>query len=200
MFLLRGPKVRLGFVSAAVLIGGVGLVPGQGSAAPGGYVIRDLGTLPGGGQGSSFPNAINARGQIAGTSGTASDTAHSFLWDPATGVMTDLGTLGGEFSSTGDMNDAGTIVGTSENASGEFHAYLWSPATRAMIDLGTLGGNSSSAGAINNAGQVAGGSNGPFDGLHGFFWDPKTHLMRDIGTLPNGRFSFVTTMNNQGQV
>ena len=52
----------------------------------------DLGTL-----GGTFSSAaaINARGQIVGTSETPSGGTHAVLWQDST--ITDLGTLGGTF-------------------------------------------------------------------------------------------------------
>ena len=54
------------------------------------YTIKDLGTL-----GGSFSqaNAINASGQIVGSSGTTGTASRAFMWSG--GKMTNLGTLGG---------------------------------------------------------------------------------------------------------
>src|SRR5437764_68642 len=97
-----------------------------------------------------WAQAINEPGQIVGTA----PTGHAALWDH--GVITDLGTLGGSFSSPFALNDAGRVVGWSAIATGEYHAFLW--ANDVMTDLGTLGGNWSEPGAINAAGQVVGRS------------------------------------------
>jgi len=42
--------------------------------------------------------------------------------------MTDLGTLGGNFSGPVAINDRGQVVGYSTTASGELHAFLWEKA------------------------------------------------------------------------
>ena len=76
------------------------------------------------------------------------------------GDITDLGTLGGEYSDAfGINNDALVVrvVGQSRTAAGFLHAFFWTP-PGPMIDLGTLGGGYSVASDINNHGQIAGQS------------------------------------------
>jgi len=59
------------------------------------YSVTDLGTLGGRISGAS---SINAVGQVVGSIETSAGD-HAFLWQSGTG-MQDLGTLGGDFSSS----------------------------------------------------------------------------------------------------
>jgi probable HAF family extracellular repeat protein len=117
---------------------------------------HDLGVLPGA-SGSSAA-AINASGEVAGSSGR-----DAFLYD---GTMHDLGTIPGRNESIArDINDAGAVVGyafpnPSSNYSPSQAAFLWTSGS-GMVDLNSLinpagGWLLTEADAINNAGQIAG--------------------------------------------
>jgi probable HAF family extracellular repeat protein len=110
------------------------------------------------------------------------------------GVLTDLGTLGGDMSWAVALNDNGQIVGYSTTADGATHAFLWQAGT--MTDLGTLGGSSSRAITVNERGQVAGNSDTPSGATHGFLW--QNGVITDLGTL-GGPTSEVRALNARGQ-
>jgi probable HAF family extracellular repeat protein len=120
--------------------------------------------------------------------------------------MTDLGTLGGGFSSALGINSAGRVVGFSDTADGERHAFITGPEGVGMTDLGTLGGDFSFAKAINDAGQVVGDSffAGTLGATHPFITDRNGVGMTDLNTLVHLSDGVVLTeaggINNMGQL
>lgn len=104
-----------------------------------GYTAVDLGTL--GGR-NGFARAINAAGQIVGEAETVAGFTHAFLWSH--GVMTDLGTLGGNLgyelgTQPQAINPSGQVARYGyPTFSSIYHAALWNGG--AVIDLGTLVG------------------------------------------------------------
>lgn len=148
------------------------------------------------------------------------------LWKD--GKIIDLGSLGGNASGANALNNQGQVVGGALNGiadpfsstfqtgfifetvpfyffpiTTQSHAFLWQNGK--MNDLGTLGGPDSVAWFVNELGQVAGQSTinsipSPTTGVptvDPFFWDHGK--MVDIGNL-GGTFSFVSGLNNRGQV
>jgi probable HAF family extracellular repeat protein len=121
--------------------------------------MRDIGTL--GGPDTAM-EALNARGQIAGSAYTSTTIdpitnapiTHPFLYSD--GRMRDLGTLGGTSAVFGGLNDLGQVVGQSNLAGDDRppHPFLWDGAH--LRDLGTLGGALGSASFIDNAGRIVG--------------------------------------------
>ena len=141
------------------------------------YTITNLGSLGFAGYDTTEATAINAGGQVAGYSDTAttitfpcpghyrpprtcsSHPQHAFLW--GNGTMTDLGSLGGadKGSSAAAINVSGEVAGVSQTkTAGVTHAALWTGTT--MVDLGALAplssGSWSDASGINDSGQVVG--------------------------------------------
>jgi probable HAF family extracellular repeat protein len=129
------------------------------------YRITVLPTL-----GGTFSQAfgISDEGWINGGSTLTGDGAvHAFFW--RSGIMTDLGTLGGPNSNSYfPLNDSGEVAGLAETSNADpngedfcfFGTYLtclpfvWKNGV--MTALPTLGGNNGNALEVNNRGQVAG--------------------------------------------
>jgi probable HAF family extracellular repeat protein len=160
-------------------------------------VITDLGSLTGSPLSSSFPVAINKRGQVIGES-----DSRGFLWDD--GVMVELSAAGAITLFPLALNDRGQVVGEAFVGSLVTHAFLWQRGV--TTDLGTLPGYSTSVAThINNRGQVAGSSTLlPVGNTHAFFW--ADGAMTDLGTLggenasPLGIKTLASGMNDRGQV
>ena len=164
-------------------------------------VMTDLGTLGGPDTSVSFPG-INDLGQIAGVSYTSdvdpvsgNPIQHAYLWQ--SGVMRDLGTLGGTFAAVNGLNNRGQVAGLSTlEGDNLFHPTLWDGDN--VIDLGTLGGPTGFATTINDAGEVAGRARTQEGAPHAFFW--KNGAMSDLGTVGDDGCSIDHHMNNQGRV
>ena len=74
-----------------------------------------------------------------GSADEPNGTYHAFVWDGT--EKTDLGTLGGYFSSALGINDQGVIVGFAMDAIGQTHAVEWLPVPEPATPLlGLLGG------------------------------------------------------------
>lgn len=174
--------------------------------------ITDLGTLGGY---LSVAQAINDRGQVVGLAlndipdpvsafGLFVGTQmRAFLW--LSGVMQDLGTLGGPDAWADAVNERGQVAGIAfTNAvinpiTGvpTTDPFLWANGT--MQDLGTLGGAYGFANALNNQGQVVGFSDLTGDlTLHPFSWT-SSGGMKDLGTL-GGDNGQATALNDAGYV
>ena len=121
-------------------------------------------------------------------------------FQPAAGqsfVIRNLGTLPGNASQAGGINERGQAVGFSNIVSGDQHATLFEDGK--VIDLGTLpGDNNAAANGINDRGQVVGWSTANGNNERAFLFE--NGVMTDLGTLPGGNASIATAINNRGQV
>jgi probable HAF family extracellular repeat protein len=187
------------FLGLAVVAGSVlGFVSVGPAAAQTGYLVEDLGTLPG--DDSSVARAINENGDVVGWSMGPAGT-RAFLYTSAGGMVALPALSGRPRSVARDINDAGVIVG-SANAGGTDlgHAVIWSAGS--VRDLGTLGtGSYSEAWGLNNLGEVVGwsytnGGNG-LAGVHGFFYSEAEGL---VDLTPTSDTGSAADINDAGQV
>ena len=140
--------------------------------------------------------AVNDAGLIVGYSPSAAGR-HAVLWS-ATGVIQDLGTLGGSTSEAIDVSASGVVIGRSKIAGDTAtHFFLWSAET-GMQDLNTRLGAITSVVEINDAGQIIGTFTTSGGASHAFLFTPGSSL-RDLGTL-GGATSEPTGLNDAGQV
>lgn len=181
--------------------------------------LADFGALPS--VNNSGPIWITDGGLIAGLSDngvidplTGLPEFRAVLWQE--GNITNLGTLEGNESVAGGVNDRGQVSGCANNAmSDSFNlgcvgspqqgrAFLWHNGV--MEDLGTLGGPDSAAGPINERGEVAGwallnSTPNPTTGIptqHPFLW--QNGIMHDLGTIGGTAVFEVNDLNNHSQV
>jgi probable HAF family extracellular repeat protein len=162
-----------------------------------GFGLIDVGALPT--SNFSWGYGINDEDVIVGPSlvDVGGDTvSHAFLAG-ATLTLTDLGTLGGDFSFAHDINNQGQVTGEASIQTGETHAFLWTSGD--MQDVGTLGGNYSVGRSINDHGQIAGESRiGAGDTTRAFCFTEGTGMI-SLGAL-GGKNSSAYGINNSGQI
>lgn len=114
------------------------------------------------------------------------------------GKVTELGTLGGDYSEPYGINDKGQVVGWSSTADGDRHAFITGPNGVGMTDLGTLGGDYSIAYGVNAAGQVTGSAKAEDGDYYAFITGPNGVGMSALGT-PGGNY-VGQSINDAGQV
>jgi probable HAF family extracellular repeat protein len=147
------------------------------------------------GPGSSAVD-INSSGQLAGNM-QVGGYQHGFFF--SSGMLSDIGTLGGNTSNASRMNDLGQIVGWSDSSGpGGAPGFIYSGGT--MAPVGGFGITAVSA--INNAGTMTGtawiaGAGG--DGQY-HAYTLSGGVFTDLGTVPGRIESHGVAINDAGHV
>jgi probable HAF family extracellular repeat protein len=181
------------------------------------YTITDLGSFGG----SSNGQAVNAAGQVTGSSyypnlpNGSPGPVHAFRTTPNGRISdpgADLGTLpGGDTQSFGlGINAAGQVTGVSLTVIGSAttsHGFRTTATGRVSYpgtDLGAISGSPgiSFGRAINATGQVAGDSTTAAGNTRAFRSSPNGQpvLLTDLGAFPGGNNSIGYGINDAGQV
>jgi probable HAF family extracellular repeat protein len=111
--------------------------------------------------------------------------------------LTELGTLGGNYSFARSVSsDGSVVVGQASILNGEGRAFRWTGGV--MTDLGTLGGNHSYVYGVSADGAVVvGESLNASNEYRAFRWTGG--VMTDLGTL-GGNYSFARSVSADGSV
>lgn len=123
----------------AHLVAGLGLESRPAAAAPAPYLIIPVGTF--GGSGHASANAVNAEGQVVGSTPSYSGATRPYLWEYSwiSGRVTDLGTPPGFNNGYAlGLNSSGQVVGYVASTEAQKRAFYHDAGgTR---EIGTLGG------------------------------------------------------------
>jgi hypothetical protein len=123
---------------------------------PGG-AVAPLGPLP---FSLSEGRAINDSAFAGGYTDYADGTIHASVWNAA-GVLTDLGTLGGQRAFTIAVNARGEAAGYSDDATNTNEiGFFWSPGG-GRVPIGSQNGGSRLIAGLNDRGEVVGITGGP---------------------------------------
>jgi probable HAF family extracellular repeat protein len=150
------------------------------------YSVQDLGLFG--------ADSFNENGQVAGSIATdIPNMSHAALY--SNGVITDLGTLGGDNSVARAINNLGQIVGFSTlTADGIQHGFLYNDGI--MSDLGTFGGSLSDARDINDSGAIV-GSTRIAGYVRAYLYEGGA--MTDLGTL-GGQTAAANAITKNGDI
>jgi probable HAF family extracellular repeat protein len=139
---------------------------------------------------------INSLGQLAGNMQVGINQ-HAFFY--SAGVLSDLGTLGGDSSNATRMNDLGQVIGwaTSSAPSGA-PGFIYSGGTIAPVN----GPGITSVSGINNAGTITGTAWVPGAGPDGQYhaYTLSGSAFTDLGTVPGRIESHGVAINDAGHV
>ena len=180
---------------------------GENSAA---RVVNDSGTIAGytdsagvvqwrrGQQGvlafRGTPYGMNSSGTFVGTYDGAAGDFRAFVYRGH--VLTELGTLGGAWSSGAAISDRDVVVGSSVNKDGLVRGFIHERGV--MREIGTFGGPMSQAYDVNSRGVVVGSAGNATDGVQAFIHDGTLRPLFPA-TSPQ-EISEAYAINDPGQV
>jgi probable HAF family extracellular repeat protein len=165
--------------------------------------LVDLGSL---GYQFTFADAINANGQVAGTSAIDGSSTGQRAYLYTAGHMKNLGVLPGYATSDGrSLNGKGHVVGNCTDSKHKTMGYFWNG--KKMVSVGTLGGKHSSALAVNYFDLVVGSAQTSAQTWHPYILDKGApgSPMRDLTTMIDGSgagwsLNSAQSINNAGQI
>jgi probable HAF family extracellular repeat protein len=143
----------------------------------------------------SWANDLNNAGQVVGYLQTGS-ASHAFVY--TSGVLNDIGTLGGNDSGANAINDLGQVVGNSSTAGGAFSGFLYSGGVMTALNAAPY----MQAFGINNSGTIVGSMfvTTPEDSYRHAYTLTPGGTLTDLGTLSYGDGSVGIAINSSGVV
>lgn len=123
----------------------------------------------------SLPAAINSSGEVVGTA-EMGDAMCAFAWSD--GVMTALGTLGGDSQANG-VSNKGRVVGAACTSWYDYTAAYWDGL--AIHTLGTFGNECSWSMGVNDAGTIVGYSGSLSDDVNDRAFSYSNGQATDLG-------------------
>lgn len=145
---------------------------------------------------TSFANAINNQGEIAGTISYPYQPQNAVLWRPDAAPVFLPPLSAGRGAGAFDINDAGEIVGNGILMTGPpFHPIAWIDGQ--PTDLGTLGGWGGAA-AINSEGVIVGSLTDTGGLQHAYVWEELVGI--PLPLLPGDVEGQTGGVNASGQI
>jgi hypothetical protein len=139
--------------------------------------------------------AISNSGLVTGYADDGAGTLSGFIYDPATGVFTDVDIPGSTFTIVQGMNAAGQVVGSAVIPGSGANGFLRQP--DGSITLFKVAGLNTRARGINDTGLMTGGILGADGTMHAFAATSAGYQLIDAA---GSTFTFGQAINNRGWV
>lgn len=155
------------------------------------YSLVDIGTFGGS---SSVPLALNDARQVVGYAEDSSSIRHAFVYDHASGTLTNIGASGTRSVAT-DINNAGQVIGR-DGLLPDINVFVYDYASGTRTNLGTLVRDFQ---GINDAGKVVGVSSNVDTAIYDIGTDTLTNMGLSLG-IPGALGSEGYDINMAGQI